>query len=237
MGSKIIVIFIILILVAVGYFGYTHYFLNNADNNQENIGCATEAKICPDGSAVGRTGPDCEFALCPDETADWLVYRNDEYNFSLSYPDDFFDSNQQPKLLSGDCNYDVFPSQCPNINRIVAKDLSSAGGDISAIENNLSSSGYWDVKGQQEIIDDVPYCLYAVGDAATGHVFNYYYYATVKDKKCLVVSLVAATENCDFYLPLEPGNTEQEDNYTRCAEKSASQPILLKQIISTFKFK
>ena len=29
--------------------------------------CTEEAKICPDGSAVGRTAPNCEFALCPDE--------------------------------------------------------------------------------------------------------------------------------------------------------------------------
>ncbi|MBI5881449.1 DUF333 domain-containing protein [archaeon] len=29
--------------------------------------CTMEAKLCPDGSAVGRTGPDCEFAKCPDE--------------------------------------------------------------------------------------------------------------------------------------------------------------------------
>lgn len=27
--------------------------------------CTEEAKICPDGTAVGRTGPDCEFAPCP----------------------------------------------------------------------------------------------------------------------------------------------------------------------------
>ena len=27
--------------------------------------CSTEAKICPDGSGVGRTGPNCEFAPCP----------------------------------------------------------------------------------------------------------------------------------------------------------------------------
>ena len=27
--------------------------------------CSAEAKICPNGSAVGRTGPNCEFALCP----------------------------------------------------------------------------------------------------------------------------------------------------------------------------
>ncbi|MBW2969812.1 hypothetical protein KY309_01770 [Candidatus Woesearchaeota archaeon] len=29
--------------------------------------CTEEAKICPDGSAVGRTGPNCEFAPCPGE--------------------------------------------------------------------------------------------------------------------------------------------------------------------------
>ena len=27
--------------------------------------CTEEAKICPDGSAVGRTGPNCTFAPCP----------------------------------------------------------------------------------------------------------------------------------------------------------------------------
>lgn len=27
--------------------------------------CTMEAKICPDGSAVGRSGPKCEFAPCP----------------------------------------------------------------------------------------------------------------------------------------------------------------------------
>ena len=27
--------------------------------------CPMDAKLCPDGSAVGRTGPACEFAPCP----------------------------------------------------------------------------------------------------------------------------------------------------------------------------
>jgi putative hemolysin len=36
--------------------------------------CTEEAMICPDGSAVGRTGPNCEFAPCPAGcacTLDW----------------------------------------------------------------------------------------------------------------------------------------------------------------------
>jgi hypothetical protein len=30
-----------------------------------NVACTQEAKLCPDGSYVGRTGPNCEFAPCP----------------------------------------------------------------------------------------------------------------------------------------------------------------------------
>jgi Leucine-rich repeat (LRR) protein len=29
------------------------------------VACTQEAKICPDGTAVGRSGPNCEFAACP----------------------------------------------------------------------------------------------------------------------------------------------------------------------------
>lgn len=31
------------------------------------VACTLDARICPDGSAVGRVGPDCEFAPCPSE--------------------------------------------------------------------------------------------------------------------------------------------------------------------------
>ncbi len=34
-----------------------------------NMACTEEAKLCPDGSSVGRTGPDCEFAECPTTNA------------------------------------------------------------------------------------------------------------------------------------------------------------------------
>jgi|GEM_PF-2484178 len=32
------------------------------------IACPTDAMICPDGTAVGRSGPDCEFDPCPGDT-------------------------------------------------------------------------------------------------------------------------------------------------------------------------
>ncbi len=33
----------------------------------EEKACTMEAKLCPDGSSVGRQGPTCEFAACPGE--------------------------------------------------------------------------------------------------------------------------------------------------------------------------
>lgn len=39
--------------------------------NGEPIGyaCDADAKICPDGTSVGRTGSDCQFAACPSPSA------------------------------------------------------------------------------------------------------------------------------------------------------------------------
>ena len=33
--------------------------------NNTPVACTMEAKVCPDGSSVGRSGPNCEFTVCP----------------------------------------------------------------------------------------------------------------------------------------------------------------------------
>lgn len=38
---------------------------NSASPKSTNIACTMEAKVCPDGSSVGRSGPNCEFTVCP----------------------------------------------------------------------------------------------------------------------------------------------------------------------------
>jgi len=37
------------------------------DDEDTGTACTLEALVCPDGSAVGRIGPNCEFAPCPGE--------------------------------------------------------------------------------------------------------------------------------------------------------------------------
>lgn len=59
--KKIIIIIgaVVLVLVVAVLVGL------NFSSQPKQIACTMEAKLCPDGSAVGRTGPNCEFAPCP----------------------------------------------------------------------------------------------------------------------------------------------------------------------------
>jgi hypothetical protein len=50
-----------LFLPALAIVGYLLW----PENAPTQVACTEEAKICLDGTAVGRTGPNCEFAQCP----------------------------------------------------------------------------------------------------------------------------------------------------------------------------
>ena len=57
-----------LILIIVGVIiihGIISAVLFNKKDSVKEVACTMEAKICPDGSSVGRSGPDCQFSECP----------------------------------------------------------------------------------------------------------------------------------------------------------------------------
>jgi len=94
-GSPLMIVAIILAVVAVlavvAYvFGAKFLVPKTAQ-----VACTMEAKICPDGSSVGRVAPNCEFAACPvavttpDPTINWKTYTNSEIGFSLKYPQEW----------------------------------------------------------------------------------------------------------------------------------------------------
>lgn len=41
---------------------------NTEEEPPESVVCTADAKQCPDGSYVSRTGPNCEFAACPTQS-------------------------------------------------------------------------------------------------------------------------------------------------------------------------
>ncbi len=61
MKKEIIIILGVLVLIIIGV-----GFLFLSKNKPTEIACTMEARLCPDGSYVGRTGPKCEFTACPN---------------------------------------------------------------------------------------------------------------------------------------------------------------------------
>lgn len=55
---------IILFVVGIGSFLYRNT-VERPGITVAQPACTMEARICPDGTSVGRTGPSCEFATCP----------------------------------------------------------------------------------------------------------------------------------------------------------------------------
>lgn len=64
--SKIAAWLLVPYILWVSFAGYLNYSIWQISAHVPGqVACTTEAMLCPDGSAVGRTGPNCEFALCP----------------------------------------------------------------------------------------------------------------------------------------------------------------------------
>jgi hypothetical protein len=59
--------------------------------------CPMDAQICPDGSSVGRVGPECTFAVCPavvatsslPETVRWIHVTDPKSGVLWAYPETF----------------------------------------------------------------------------------------------------------------------------------------------------
>jgi glucose/arabinose dehydrogenase len=71
--KKLILMVGILILTVAGFFILPKFYSGN-----EQGFCTLEAKLCPDGSYVGRVPPSCEFAQCPAAPNGSASFKNIE---------------------------------------------------------------------------------------------------------------------------------------------------------------
>lgn len=96
---KMVILGICGIVVIISFAGA--YFLGKSSNNESlsptpsEKACTQEAMICPDGSSVGRSGPNCEFEKCPNVTPTPKVnssldktYTSSEHKFQVDYSSD-----------------------------------------------------------------------------------------------------------------------------------------------------
>lgn len=73
MKNKVVIISVGILVILVG--GIVYYKNQKEQTVGQSVVCAMDAKVCPDGSYVSRSGPKCEFAECPKTT---VVVNNGE---------------------------------------------------------------------------------------------------------------------------------------------------------------
>ena len=72
--KKIYVLLVILVLIGAVFMVQKVFFTKIGP-----VACTMEAKMCSDGSYVGRTGPNCEFSACPESKATSTQATNKGY--------------------------------------------------------------------------------------------------------------------------------------------------------------
>lgn len=72
--KRVLMILIVLVILAGIWLGLKFII------GEEPVACTMDAKLCPDGSYVGRVPPKCDFAPCPEIRTIKLYYYNPDFD-------------------------------------------------------------------------------------------------------------------------------------------------------------
>jgi tryptophan-rich sensory protein len=168
-----------------------------------DVACTMEAKICPDGSSVGRSGPNCEFTPCPTLNnspvipVGWLTVATGTPAFSFSYP---------PKLATAYITPVSWPPQ-------VALSGEPFNCSVSDATSSLPS------RTQDLIVNNREYCLKSESEGAAGSVYTTYDYTalapdSVGAGKTVTFSFVLQYPQCYNYdNPQQSACTNEHQNF------------------------
>lgn len=142
----------IVLLIILGFVGFL--YRNEVERPLKNPGlvspggstglqaCTAEAKVCPDGSAVGRTGPNCSFAPCALPNVE-VVVASSTLGFVLpsGYAADQSAQSGDPTLVASFTK----PSSTPSPNTIMIREYPTPAGQtgqqVMLANTTLSPSG------------------------------------------------------------------------------------------------
>jgi hypothetical protein len=65
MKAYTIIVLAVLVVAGIAYAYRVNSLKDQTEGIPPGVVCTMDAKLCPDGSYVGRQGPNCEFAQCP----------------------------------------------------------------------------------------------------------------------------------------------------------------------------
>lgn len=143
----------IVLLIIVGVVGFIYRNEMEHRFQTPNVGtgmpgaqggqaCTDEAKVCPDGSAVGRTGPNCSFAPCALPNVE-IPVASSTIGFVLpsGYSADENALGAEPTLIAAF----VKPSSTQSPNTIMIREYSTPAGEtgeqVMLAHTTLNPSG------------------------------------------------------------------------------------------------
>lgn len=181
------ILFIISAVLLIG--GASYYAWSTLSPTPEPVSCTLEAKQCPNGSYVGRTGPNCEFAPCPNgNDTSWKTFTDDALGISFKYPENPV-ANKYMEATDWPPHVQVLnePFTC-----------TEAGSEIDRAGQTL-----------QQTVSGRTYCVTKVTEGAAGSTYTQYAYAFPKDSKTLIFTFTIRYVQCGNYD--DPEKTECEN--------------------------
>lgn len=182
------VIISIVVIVTIGVIALLSWSATTSPFEQDVV-CTLEARLCPDGSYVGRTGPNCEFAPCQGGiVSEWIMTTDEETGAIFSYPDPFpadfiIATNWPPELQIREEPFECIESTSPQAPFVTTF--------------------------QQEI-GDRTFCVTEATEGTAGSVYNEYTYAFASSGDTVSFAFTLQSVNCSNYSPTEQALCEQE---------------------------
>lgn len=187
--SNIVPILLFLALIVIGslivfvLFSKQFFSPKNTNNDGGQIACDMDAKLCPDGSYVGRSGPNCEFAACSTteevSTSTPVVEAYKYYQLSLQAFGSLSNYNfvhiaewSKPMLNMFHTTF-----SCPTLTE-----------DFHIYSEQI-----------QKTMGDKVYCVSVSSEGAAGSVFKTYTYSTELNGELLSINFTAQFPQCLNY--------------------------------------
>jgi hypothetical protein len=188
-SKNIIIGLIILVIIGLGVF---YYIKERKDIDGEQIVCTMDAKMCPDGSYVSRSGPKCEFDACPTAsvTDSWETKVDAASKVEFKYPK----SIEKEYITATDW---------PPVARIASEKFSCLEAGLET--GRAGITGLFVVNGNS-------YCVTKVSEGAAGSTYTQYAYARDVLGKNVILTFTLRFPQCANYN--DPKKTECETERT-----------------------
>src|SRR3989304_9728551 len=230
--APVIALIVIAVVAAVAGGGY--YFLKL--KTPEPKVCTADAKICPDGSSVGRIGPNCEFAPCPKPlpssppsvgTSNWKTYT--KLGYEIKYPPSF----NLVEIIYGS------PNPSKEYDSIVLSDMKLDSTGLPKTENILAEESLGLARGKTIYngflvkIWPIPTSTYKMIDKSKFTRVDINGIEGLKDED---LTRIGKYENTDIniYLSHQSGKIYEISAVFNSSKKEYL--VLFNKILSTFKF-